>query len=84
MSLLKSPSWARVVDIYRQQAQSRLNEVANVPVLSMDEALNRNYKLGIAHGLVLAARLPNDIYEELRNMYVAQLEELRDEPAATQ
>lgn len=81
MSLLKSPSWARVAEMIGKQVQARLNEIGNVPIRGIDEALERNYKLGLAHGLALAVRLPNDVYSELHRAYTEKLEELRDESA---
>ena len=84
MSLLKSPSWDLVVKVFMGQVQARLNEISNVPILSVDSALERNYKLGLAHGIQLAARLPNDMYNELHRAYTEKLEEIRDESAAAQ
>lgn len=84
MSLLKSPSWGRVVDIYQKQVQARLNEISNAPTRSLDDAFERNYKLGLAHGIALAARLPTDMYNEIYRVYTEKLEELRDESATPQ
>lgn len=79
MSLLKSPSWDLVVKVYVGQVQARLNELGNSPILSMDGALERNYKLGMAHGLQLAARMPTDMYNEIHRVYTEKLEEIRNE-----
>lgn len=84
MSLLKSPSWDLVVELYKGQTQARLNEVGNSPTRSLEDAFDRNYKLGMAHGIALAARLPNDVYEELYRIYTAKLEEIRDAAAPSQ
>lgn len=79
MSLLKSPSWDLVVKIFIAQVQSRLNELGNRPLIGMEDALERNYKLGMAHGLQLAARMPTDMYNEIHRVYTDKLEELRNE-----
>lgn len=84
MSLLKSPSWARVVKLYEGQVQARLNEIGNVPTRNLDDAFDRNYKLGMAHGIALAARLPTDMYNELHRVYTENLEILRNESASAQ
>lgn len=84
MSLLKSPSWDLVVKVYVGQVQSRLNELGNRPVTGMEDALERNYKLGMAHGLQLAARMPTDMYNEIHRVYTDKLEEIRSESATPQ
>jgi hypothetical protein len=84
MSLLKSPSWALLVEVYQKQVGARLNETANQPLLSMEDAMQRNYKLGLAHGIQLAARMPTDMYNEIYRVYTDKLEELRDESAPAQ
>lgn len=81
MSLLKSPSWGHLVEIYKGQVTARLNEVGNNPTRSLEEALDRNYKLGLAHGIQLAARMPTDIYNEIYRVYTEKLEEMRSESA---
>jgi len=84
MSLLKSPSWDLVVKVYQGQVQARLNELGNTPIVNLEMVFDRNYKLGMAHGLALAARLPNDMYTEIHRIYTAQLEEIRSESAPAQ
>lgn len=84
MSLLKSPSWDLVVKLYLGQVQSRLNEIGNVPTLNLEGAFERNYKLGLAHGIQLAARLPTDVYNEIHRVYTEKLEEIRSESAPAQ
>lgn len=82
MSLLKSPSWDHLVKVFEGQISARLNTIGNKPILSVEQALERNYQLGLAHGLALAARLPNDMYQEIHRIYTAKLEELRNESPA--
>lgn len=84
MSLLKSPSWGLLVEIYQKQVNARLNETANQPLQSVDDAMQRNYKLGLAHGIALAMRMPNDMYDEIYRVYTAKLEEMRSESAPAQ
>lgn len=84
MSLLKSPSWELVAKVIEEQVKARLNEIGNKPIWKMDDAFERNYKLGMAHGLSLAIRMPTDMYNEIRRVYVEQLEEIRDESAPAQ
>lgn len=84
MSLLKSPSWDLLVKVYQGQVQGRLNEIGNVPTRSIEDAFDRNYKLGMAHGLQLAARMPTDMYNEIYRIYTEALERYRDESAASQ
>lgn len=81
MSLLKSPSWVHLVEMVGKQVQGRLNELGIRPLFTNEEVLHRNYKLGIAHGMQLVIRLPNDIYSELHDAYTKKLEEFRDESA---
>jgi hypothetical protein len=50
----------------------------------MDDVFMRNYKLGLAHGLALAVRMPTDMYNEIYRVYTDKLEELRDESAPAQ
>jgi hypothetical protein len=81
MSLLKSPSWALLADVIGKQVAARLNEIGNQPHANMDDVFMRNYKLGLAHGLALAVRMPTDMYNEIYRVYTDKLEELRDESA---
>lgn len=84
LSLLKSPSWDLLVKVYLGQVQARLNEVGNAPILTLEAVFERNYKLGLAHGIQLAARMPNDMYNEIHRVYTEKLEELRNESAPAQ
>lgn len=84
LSLLKSPSWDRVVKLLNGQVQARLNEIGHNPILNLEQVFERNYKLGMAHGLALAARLPNDVYTEIHRVYTDKLEEIRNESASSQ
>jgi hypothetical protein len=67
-----------VVEIIQGQIQVRLNEVGQNPILALEDVFSRNYKLGLAHGLALAIRLPNDMYNEIHRVYTEKLEEIRD------
>lgn len=81
MSLLKSPSWDHLVKTIEGQIKARMQEIGNKPHSSLDDAFDRNYKLGVAHGLALAVRMPTDMYNEIHRVYVDVLEEVRNESA---
>lgn len=51
--LVKSPGWAQAVKLIEANCRARENSIGQKPMGNIEEAMTRNYEVGITHGLKL-------------------------------
>lgn len=71
-SLVKSPGWAQAVRLIEANCKARENQLGQQPTIDMEEALRKNYEIGIIHGLklvptiiVTAGKTASETYKSL-------------------
>lgn len=72
-ALVKSPAWARLVEVAGNQVKMRETSIAQ-PMSGLDDAVSRNVLIGERLGILLFVGLPETILESLEE----QIEERKD------
>lgn len=75
--LLKSPGWAKVVEIGEAWIDKR-RHLTDRPVLNMEGAAERNTDLGMTKGMQAILYMPETLLQSLEPSIEALIEEERD------
>lgn len=75
--LLKSPGWAKVVEIGEMWIAQR-KEKTDRPILTMEGAAERNIDVGMTKGMQAILHMPETLIESLNPVIAALIEEQRD------
>lgn len=75
--LLKSPGWAKVVEVGDEWVK-RKRELTDRPILNMEGAAERNTDLGMVKGMIAILHMPETLIAALDPAINALIEEQRD------
>ncbi len=77
-ALGKCPGWGLLVELITEGREMRRKEIGEGPILSMEQALDRNFKLGIIAGMqfpIVAAKTREELADEETSQLLELLRE---------